>query len=304
MIEKLNCLFAETAQKGTGLLGIGFKDMNTGEEVYYNGDKAFPLASVYKIFVLCELFRQQKEGTFSFAERHTLLESEKSIGSGILEMIGEGAVFSMMDYAMLMMAISDNTATDHLYRRAGAKNVEEHIIRPLELKDTKFNADCGTLLTSYYGVTVEEYRATINSGGRFHARNGSYFRCVEEKNQQSSPRDMIKVLSLLQEGKLIDPQSDKQILDIMLQCQTNGRIPAKLPNGVRVAHKTGSIDHLTNDCGIVYTGCGNYVLALFYNGNLASEEEYEGTEWGAVGNPLLAQLSRDIYDIFTEHYGK
>ena len=176
MLEKLENLFSETAKKGTGLLGIGFKDLQTGEELYYNGDKAFPLASVYKIFVLCELFRQQKEGTFSFAERHTLLEAEKGIGSGILELIGEGAEFSLMDYAMLMMSISDNTATDYLYRRAGAHNVEQHIIVPLELKSTKFNADCGTLLTSYYGVTVEEYRKVMDSGGRFHARNGSYFR--------------------------------------------------------------------------------------------------------------------------------
>jgi len=170
MREKLQKLFEETAKKGTGLLGIGFKDMATGEELYYNGDRAFPLASVYKIFVLCELFRQQKEGTFSFAERHTLLESEKSIGSGILEMIGEGAVFSLMDYAMLMMAISDNTATDYLYKRAGAKNVEKHIIAPLELQDTKFNADCATLLTSSYGIALVEYRAVTFPGQRSRAR--------------------------------------------------------------------------------------------------------------------------------------
>ena len=302
MKEKLNQLFEKTAQKGTGLLGIGFKDMTSGEEVYYNGDKVFPLASVYKIFVLCELFRQQKAGTFSFDDRHTLLESEKSIGSGVLELIGEGAVFSMMDLVMLMMAISDNTATKLLQQHTTDEGVTANLIQPLDMKDTLYLSGAG--LCNYYNVTVEEYRKVTSSGGRFHARNGSYFRCAEPKNRQSSPRDMLKLLSLLQEGKLVDQESDKQILDIMLKCQTNGRIPAKLPAGVRVAHKTGSIDHLTNDCGIVYTDCGNYVLTLFYNGNLASEEEYEGTEWGAVGEPLLAQLSRDIYDIYTEYYRK
>ena len=96
MIQKLNRLFEETAQKGTGLLGIGFYDLKTGTEVYYNGDMAFPTASVYKIFVLCELFRRQKAGEFSFSDTHTLLESDKRVGSGILELIGEGAVLSMM----------------------------------------------------------------------------------------------------------------------------------------------------------------------------------------------------------------
>lgn len=302
MLKKLQELFERTAQKGTGLLGIGFKDMNTGEEVYYNGDKVFPLASVYKIFVLCELFRMQKEGTFSFADRHTLLESEKSIGSGILELIGEGAVFSMMDLIMLMMSISDNTATKLLQQYTSDETVTANIIEPLGMQDTLYRSGAG--LCNYYNVTVEEYRKVTSSGGRFHARNGSYFRCVEPKNRQSSPRDMLKLLSLLQAGKFIDEETDRKILDIMLKCQTNSRIPAKLPHGVTVAHKTGTIDHLTNDCGIVYTDCGSYVLTLFYNGNLASEEEYEGTSWDAFGTALLAQLSRDIYDIYTESYQK
>ena len=302
MIGQLKTLFEETAKTVTGPLGIGFKDLNSGEELYYNGDMVFPMASVYKIFVLCELFRKQKEGTFSFADRHTLLESEKRIGSGILELIGEGAVLSMMDYTMLMMVISDNTSTALLQKYTPAEDIQAHLINPLELRDTLYVPGAG--LCDFYGVTVEEYRKITSEGGRFHARNGSYFRCVEPKNKQSSPRDLLKILSLLQEGRLIDAQSDRQILDIMLKCQTNDRIPKKLPAGVRVAHKTGSIDHLANDCGIVYTDCGNYVLTLFYNGNLASEEEYEGSEWTAVGNRLLSGLSAEVYRIFTEHYRK
>ena len=302
MIGQLKTLFEETAKTVTGPLGIGFKDLNSGEELYYNGDMIFPMASVYKIFVLCELFRKQKEGTFSFADRHTLLESEKRIGSGILELIGEGAVLSMMDYTMLMMVISDNTSTALLQKYTPAEDIQAHLIKPLELRDTLYVPGAG--LCDFYGVTVEEYRKITSEGGRFHARNGSYFRCVEPKNKQSSPRDLLKILSLLQEGRLIDAQSDRQILDIMLKCQTNDRIPKKLPAGVRVAHKTGSIDHLANDCGIVYTDCGNYVLTLFYNGNLASEEEYEGSEWTAVGNRLLSGLSAEVYRIFTEHYRK
>lgn len=91
--KKLEQVFEETAKTGTGSLGIGFRDMNSGETLFYNGDKVFPLASVYKIFILFELFRRQKLGAFSFSDRHTLPEKEKSIGSGILELIGEGASF-------------------------------------------------------------------------------------------------------------------------------------------------------------------------------------------------------------------
>ena len=301
MTAHIRQIIKEAAHKGTGLLGVGFKDLLTGEEIYLNGDTAFPTASVFKIFVLCELFRREQEGTFSFDEQHTLLNCEKSIGSGILEQAEEGTVYSMMDYAMLMMSISDNTASDYLFGVAGRENIRKHIIEPLNLSNTKIDLNCAQLLTSNYDVSIEEYRRIVDmENGRFHRRNVPFFLCQTEQNNQSSPRDMVKLLSLMYEGNLLGADSDRRMIDIMLQCQTNARIPAKLPEGTPVAHKTGSIDHLTNDCGIVYTANGDYVLTLFYNGNLASEEEYEGPNWGDMGNSILSQLSADIYNAYIQ----
>ena len=301
MTERIRRVMEEAAQKGTGLLGVGFKDLTTGEEIYLNSDTPFPTASVFKIFVLCELFRREQEGTFSFDEQHTLLNCEKSIGSGILEQAEEGTVYSMMDYAMLMMSISDNTASDYLFNVAGRENIRKHIIEPLNLATTKIDLNCAQLLTANYDVSIEEYRRIVDAeGGRFHRRNSPHFRCQAEMNNQSSPRDMVKLLAKMYQGQLISPGRDRRMIDIMLQCKTNARIPAKLPAGTPVAHKTGSIDHLTNDCGIVYTANGDYVLTLFYNGNLATAEEYEGTNWGDVGNSILSQLSADIYNAYMQ----
>lgn len=302
MLERLNTLFAEAAKRGTGPLCVGFKDLNSGAEAYYNGDRVFPTASVYKTFVLCELFRRKKEGTFSFSDTHTLLERDKSIGSGILELIGEGAVFSMMDYAVLMMSISDNTAADYLYQLVGPKAIHEHIFQPLGMTNSLCNAEGRSLLNAYYGLSVEEYRRISREGGRLEGYNGSYFRCEEPINKQTTTRDMVKLLSAVYAGTFTDPENDRQILEVMLKCQGTSLIPANLPHGVLVAHKTGSIDHLANDCGIVYTDCGNYALAMSYNGNLASEEEYEGTSGVAKGAQILGQLSADIYRVFTQYH--
>lgn len=208
----------------------------------------------------------------------------------------------MMDYAVLMMAISDNTAADYLYQLVGPKAIHEHIFQPLGMTNSLCNTEGRSLLNAYYGVTVEEYRRKDAAGERFHARNGSYFRCEEPKNKQTTPRDMIKLLSALYAGTFTDPETDQRILDVMHKCQSKLLMPAKLPAGVRIAHKTGSIDHLANDCGIVHTHCGRYVLALFYNGNLASEEEYEGTSWTQMGDQVLSRLSAEIYQIYCEHH--
>lgn len=286
------------AQKGTGKLFFGFLDLQTGEEIYHNGDKPFPLASVYKIFTLCELFRQQRDGEVSLSEKHVLQESDKRPGSGILESVQAGAVLTLHDYMMLMMIISDNTSSGILARRVGRENIRSKILAPLELHETLYNLD-RDMLPVFYGMEDEEYRRACAAGHRFYARNGSYFACTEPKNVQSSPRDMLTIIRRLYEGKMIDPASDAEILDVMSQCQTNTRIPKLLPQGVRVAHKTGTIDHLANDVGIVYTARGNYALAMSYNGNLCSEEEYMSTRGPAVGDSFLAQLSREIYDAFT-----
>lgn len=297
-VEKL---FYESQSKGTGLLAAGFMDLATGETAFINENAPVPMASVYKVFVLAELFRLQKEGKLSLQDKHILQESEKSIGSGTLESAAVGTEFSLMDYVMLMMSISDNTATDYLVGLAGLENVRDHILIPLGLDATKCYFNCIDLLTRYYGVTVEEYREQCKQDTWFDAHMNPFFRCEEKENNQTSPKDMVRFFELLYKGQVVDGESDREMLGIMAQCQTNSRIPAKLPADVTVAHKTGSIDHLANDAGIVYTDKGDYILALFYNGNVGSREEYEASEFSAHGTNLLSELSYDIYQAYCNH---
>lgn len=276
-------------------------DLTTGETAYLNADVAFPTASVYKIFVLCQLFHMKKAGTFDLSQKHILQESEKSIGSGELEKVPAGTEFTMFDYVMLMMSISDNTATDYLVKVAGFENIRKNVIEPLNLTATKCDFGCLDLLLRCYGVTLQEYREKCAGTGWFDAHMGGYFRCAEEKNNQTSPRDLVKLLSLMNEGEVVDAECDKQMLDIMAKCKTNSRLPAKLPEGTRVEHKTGTIDHLANDAGIVRTPKGDYILVYSYNGNIASREEYTSTRRAQVGNAILSQLSYDVYHTFQQN---
>ena len=81
----------------------------------------------------------------------------------------------------------------------------------------------------------------------------------------------------------------------MKRCHTNSRIPRHLPKGTEVAHKTGTMDKVANDVGVVYTDKGDYLLCMFYNGNTATREEYDANIKGRLSDNLLADISRDIY---------
>lgn len=293
-------LFQQAQAKGTGQLAAGFMDLSTGDTVYLNGDTPIPPASVVKIFILCQLFQMEKDGKLSFSTKHTLLESEKSIGSGILEKAQAGTEFTVWDYINLMMSVSDNTATDYLTVLAGKDNIRKNIFERLGLSNSTIELNALEVLTCYYNTTLEKYRKMCTGSSWFDSYMGSFFRCEEKRNNQTTARDMVKLLSLMNKGQVISPESDKRMLDIMAECKTNSRIPALLPEGVRVEHKTGSVDHVANDAGIVRTEKGDYILVMFYNGNIGSREEYDTTRYTQVGDKILRELSYDIYQAFTQ----
>ena len=90
-IEKIAAI-AESYQKGTTApLGFVFKDLATGQVIDYHGDRPFPTASAYKIYILAELFRKVAAGECSLSDRYALTEEVKSIGSGVLYDLDAGA---------------------------------------------------------------------------------------------------------------------------------------------------------------------------------------------------------------------
>lgn len=112
--------------------------------------------------MLAELFRQVSEGKFALKDRHTLTAEDKSYGSGMLRLFDTGASLTLRDLAMLMMKISDNTATDILFRLVGKDNIKCNVIDALALTKTKCDLDCTHLLAVYF-----------QRGGGCAARQGS-----------------------------------------------------------------------------------------------------------------------------------
>ena len=94
-----------------GVIGIGVKTTWDGQAIFINPDRAFPTASVFKVPVLIELLSQAEEGRVRLDERVTVTDALKSPGSGVLKEMASQPSMSLTDLAMLMIIISDNTAT-------------------------------------------------------------------------------------------------------------------------------------------------------------------------------------------------
>lgn len=300
--DRIQRLIDAAAGSTTARLGVYFKDLSSGAEAGVNADDAFPTASVFKVFVLAELLRQAHEGHISLDDRHLLSAEDKAEGSGLLAYLADGLQPTLLDYARLMMMISDNTAADFLFKFVGRDNILDNVIRPLGLSKTKCDLTCRDLIAVCYGLepglAYGEFSARWAASSQHSLRNAPAYIGGLEFNDETSPRDVSKVLELFHLGKWVDARQSSLAIAIMKDCQTNGRIPKYLPAGCYAAHKTGSMLRVANDAGIVYTPHGAFILSCFYNGNTAAEEEYESNPQGHFGDELIANLARDISNAY------
>ena len=284
----------------TAFVGIGFKNLITNEEFYYNGDELFPSASVFKIVVLVELYKQKMENKIDLNASYKYNLEEISLGSGVLREFSKPVEMSYKDYAKLMMIISDNTASDIVLNKVGKNNVKEMIER-LGLKNTKIDLSCSELIHGMYGVNKTDSVGLIEEKVKQKKvdKNCDILVNCYTKNNVTTPRDMVELLSKIYNKEILDNESCEEILSIMKSCQTNSRIPKYIPANISIAHKTGTLDKIANDIGIVYTASSDYVLTAFYNGNMAYDDIYKTNTKGILGENFIANISKDLFEYFT-----
>jgi beta-lactamase class A len=292
----LSELIREPAEAFDGKLGVSVKHLGSGEAASLNGGELFPTASVFKVPVIVELYRQVDAGAISLDEKNTLVERDKVPGSGILRELGEGLELSLRDLIELMMILSDKTATDLLTERVGMDDVNA-TLRELGLKRTRVVADCRDILFDLIGLsdipdeerTIGLYREKSREG----AGKGTWS-LGTERNDVTTPDEMLRLLEMIFNGDAASRRSCEAILETMHRCQTGGyRIAKYLPRGkIDFAHKTGSLPGIRNDAGIVtlrVTG-ESYIISCFTKG---AADVYAAEE-------AIAQASKNVYEHFTK----
>jgi len=219
---------------------------------------------VLKIPVLVEACFRLAEGQITPEDRWVLKNSQKNLPSGILVFLEEGLTPSLKDLLMLMIIISDNTATDIIINRLGKAAINERMKKlgldrihiPMTVRELfqemMPNPDPNLGLDELLRMEREEGEFKPDPNNRIFKRS--------PENIVGTPRQMAALLQLIWEGKTPDRKWRDFALNILAHQQINERIPRFLPPGTKVAHKTGTINGVRNDAGIIYVNDHSHVI--------------------------------------------
>jgi beta-lactamase class A len=225
----------EIASRVDGVLGVTIVDPSTGDRLSINGDVVFTQASAIKLPVLVELFRQVEAGQLDLDEMVTLAVSDIVPGSGVLQQLTPGKVsLSLRDVATLMVTVSDNTATNMVIDRVGMQKVTAEMAR-LGLSSTK-------LQRKMQDRTAWE----------------------ENRENVSTPNEQARLLELLYKGEILSAKS-RQEIDRILSIPKPGQLRTLLPEGTKIAHKTGTLEGVVVDVGIVFLKDRPFIVAAMGN---------------------------------------
>ncbi len=269
-------------------MGVSATQLATGKHVGYREDELFALASLIKLPILVTLYEEALADRVDLRERVLYRATSRTAGSGVLQDLDDGLACTLRDLAVLMITVSDNTAADLLLARVGKGRVERAMDRygagsiriPFSIHELLCElVDLDPQAPGLYAELRERLRVSAGSGGRA---------AVPEHSDRGTPRDVCRLCLLLEQRKILDPAACTAVLDVLLRTKTQTRLPALLPKGTRVAHKTGTIRGARNDAGVVYAPSGPYAVAILSRG-VANDVRVD---------LRLAEISLAVYEEF------
>ena len=204
-----------------GEISVYSKDLTTDEKWAYQADIPLMAASVIKLPILVEAFRQARDGILSMDEVYTIRPEQKMPSCGALTYLHDGLTVTLRDLCVLMIIVSDNTATNILINRLGMGAVNA-TMREMGLEKS----------------TLRRLLFDAEAAGR-------------GLENTITAEEMGSLLEMLYKGECVSPEADAEMLSILKDQRLNGKMPFFL-HDLKIAHKTGEDDGITHDVGIVY----------------------------------------------------
>jgi beta-lactamase class A len=246
-VTELGRVFADAGVDGF----LHAVDLDSGREVGHRADEPVVLASVVKIAVLVELFRRFDAGELAPADRVRVSPAERSPGPTGLSVMKDDVELSWQDLAQLMIAVSDNAATDVIIRRLGRERINA-TVRELGMERTVLRADCRELYDEVLddlGLTLEELSSP---GLRLDPdRVRACRQLTPAHGNPSTPEEMTRLLGLVWRDEAASPESCAAMRRILYTQVWPHRLSSGFEDGVRIGAKTGTLFTVRNEAGVV-----------------------------------------------------
>ncbi len=224
-----------------GKVWVYAKNLDSGEEYSYRGDEQVRTASTIKTPIMAETFRQVAEGKLTWEDQLEITAQNKAGGSGILREFSPGSKIDLKTAVILMIVLSDNTATNLVLDKVTSDAVNDYMSK-LGLKDTLSMRKVGGGGDSK--AWLNDNRNRLFGLGR------------------SSPKDMVRLMEMLEKGEVVSKEASDEMLAILKRQQYKDGIGRSVSDTMQVASKSGSLDRLRSDVGIVYTRRGRIAMAI------------------------------------------
>lgn len=240
-----------------GVTAIYVKNLDSGASAAENEDQIFPTASLFKVPILVELLRQQSLGMVDMNTPILLKQKYWADGSGVLQ-AQIGHTFTVQQLVNYMISVSDNTAALALLDLVGTDNVN--------------------LTLQANGLEATRLRIgwpTKDWGG-------------PAGENTTTAREMGTLLEKIATGEILNEKASQQAIQFLSQKQQASWLPDMLPNGIRVAHKSGELTGVRSDAGIVYAPGGAFVAVVLTK---------DIDDYDKAAN-TIAGVARDAYDYF------
>ena len=260
-----------------GTVTLYAKNLATGVSFSLRGEQPVRTASTIKLAIMTECFAEAAEGKVKLSEPIQLRASEKVSGSGILQELSDGISLPLRDVVDVMIVLSDNTATNLILERIGGNAVNQRMAS-LGLTQTrvmrKILGDGSKLKAEVSGVTDEGAKPENKKWGI----------------GRSSPREMVSLLEKLYRGELVNKASSDEMIEILKRQRDRNGIGRDMKD-VTIASKSGALEHLRSDAGIIYSKNGPIAMAI-------TVDNIRDVNWTS-DNPALLLVSH-LSDILVE----
>jgi beta-lactamase class A len=238
----------ERIQGFQGHVSLYAKNLDTGASYGLLADEPVRTASTIKLAIMMECFAEAAEGKMKWTEPLTITKEEKVSGAGIAQELSEGDQLPIRDMVDLMIVLSDNTATNLILNRIGGNAVNTRMAQ-LGLKQTrvmrKILGDRNDVKPFPTGITDEGNKPENKKWGI----------------GRTTPHEMVTILEKLYRGELVNKAASDEMIGILKRQRDHDGLGRDMKD-VTIANKSGALDTLRSDVGIIYSKHGPIAMAV------------------------------------------